>query len=72
MYSLVFAHFNVACAIIRLHGIFSPRDESEFAVVISAAQSIATITRRVTATNESALDPRKHHMLIGVTSYIVF
>lgn len=72
LHTVFFAHVASLTAVILVHDIFASRDESERWIVVRAANDIAGIVHGAAnhsglGTGEGVLDPRKTHMLVGVS-----
>ena len=72
-HTLLFAHVASLTAVMHVHDIFASRDESERWIVVRAARDVAALIHEAAGhpgmgiPGEGVLDPRKTHMLIGVS-----
>jgi hypothetical protein len=72
-HTLLFAHIASLTAVMHVHDIFASRDESERWIVLRAARDVVHIVHEAVSNPGmghlgGVLDPRKTHMLIGVSS----
>lgn len=70
-HTILFAHVASLMAVMNVHTIFATKDESERGIVIRAAHDVARLVEEASRYQilgeKGGLDPRKTHMLIGVS-----